>query len=182
MNTVAFSPDGALLLTGSSDWTARLWRTSDGSAFATLGGHRGELWSAAFGPDGRVAATASADGAARLWAVDPAAQNAQNAPNSGLWTKSTNGRLSVSIYPDGAARVVDAASGADIATLPGLAKHAAFSPDGETIIVIAPDDSARLYQAFNTLDDLATAIKPALPRKLTRADRLKFIILPNAGD
>ena len=182
VNTVAFSPDGAMLLTGSSDWTARLWRTGDGSSFATLAGHRGELWAAAFGPDGRVAATASADGMARLWAVDPAAQNAQNAPHNGLWTKTTNGRLSVSVYPDGAARIVDASSGADIATLPGPAKHAAFSPDGDYIVVIAPDDTARLYQAFNTLDDLASAIKPVLPRTLTRTERLKFIILPNAGD
>src|SRR6185437_12091955 len=63
---VAFSPDGRLLATASSDGTARLWDPATGEHRRTL---TGEVSGVAFSPDGRLLATAS-DQTARLW--DPA--------------------------------------------------------------------------------------------------------------
>lgn len=44
INTVAVSPNGALLCTGSQDRTAKLWRTADLAPVATLKGHKRGVW------------------------------------------------------------------------------------------------------------------------------------------
>ena len=62
---VAFSPDGRLLATASTDRTARLWDPATGGHLRTLTSHAGTVWAVAFSPDGRLLATA--DGTARLW-------------------------------------------------------------------------------------------------------------------
>ena len=50
--TVAFSPDGARVLTGSDDGKARLWDAATGKTLATFEGHKGAVTAVAFSPDG----------------------------------------------------------------------------------------------------------------------------------
>ena len=67
--SVAWSPDGARLATGSWDGTAKVWDAAGGRELLTLKGHTGWVWSVAWSPDGRRLATRSLDGTARLWEV-----------------------------------------------------------------------------------------------------------------
>jgi len=44
VNSLAFSPHSFHLVSGSSDKTVRLWRTSDGTLLHTFRGHPSMVW------------------------------------------------------------------------------------------------------------------------------------------
>ena len=70
VSTVAFSPDGKQILTGSFDKTLRLWETATGKEIKTFdgpAGHHDLVLSVAFRPDGHILASGSADKTAKLW-------------------------------------------------------------------------------------------------------------------
>ncbi|MEW1734348.1 hypothetical protein AB0346_00145 [Nocardia beijingensis] len=68
--TVAFSPDGRLLATGSADTMVRLWDIASRQLVgAPLAGHTGKVRSLAFSPDGRTLASGGDDATVRLWEV-----------------------------------------------------------------------------------------------------------------
>ena len=67
VQSVAFSPDGKRLVTGSYDRTARIWDVATGKQLVTLAGHTATVQSAAFSPNGTRVLTASDDGTARIW-------------------------------------------------------------------------------------------------------------------
>ena len=69
VNSVAFSPNGTLLATGSDDTTIKLWRVSDGAFVRTLAGHTSSVNSIAFSPDGTLLVSGSSDKTVRLWRV-----------------------------------------------------------------------------------------------------------------
>ena len=65
--TVAFSPDGKRLATGSADGTLRLLDASSGETKATLTGHSGPVLCLAWAQDGGSLASGSADRSIRIW-------------------------------------------------------------------------------------------------------------------
>ena len=69
VRSASFSPDGARVVTSSSDKTARLWDAKTGAAIAVLRGHSSAVRSPAFSPDGARVVTASWDRTARIWDV-----------------------------------------------------------------------------------------------------------------
>ena len=65
--SVAFSPDGKTLASGSFDGTIIRWDTVTGEQKQSLRGHTGSVNSVAFSPDGKTLASGSSDNTVILW-------------------------------------------------------------------------------------------------------------------
>jgi WD40 repeat protein len=94
IRAVAFSPDGARVLTGSNDRTARMWDAATGKTILTLR-HTDGVTAVAFSPDGARVLTGCWDKTARLWDAATGKTIATLEGHTGIV-------LSVAFSPDGA--------------------------------------------------------------------------------
>ena len=86
VSSVAFSPDGNTIASGSLDNTIRLWNAHTGKQQQTLKGHRHWVDSVAFSPDGRTLASGSRDGTVLLWELNPSTAFGVRPLGSGITT------------------------------------------------------------------------------------------------
>jgi WD40 repeat protein len=61
VRSVAFSPSGEMLASGSSDQTVKLWDIKSGECLYTLQGHSHLVRGVAFSPSGEILASGSSD-------------------------------------------------------------------------------------------------------------------------
>ena len=69
VSSVAISPDGKIVATGSWDKTVKLWNLESGNLVATLCGHTDGILSLSFSPDGERIASAGFDKTVKVWSV-----------------------------------------------------------------------------------------------------------------
>jgi WD40 repeat protein len=155
---IAFSPDGARVITGSRDWSARIWDANTGAQLELLQGHENPLLSVAFSSDGSRVVTSSSDRTARTWDAGTGKELARlnghaGAVNSAAF--SPDGLRVVTGSQDGTARIWDAGSGAELAQLvghDGPLSSVAFSPDGSSIGTGSRDKTVRIWDTKSRLE------------------------------
>jgi len=67
--SVAWSPDGKRIVSGSGDYTLRIWDADSGECLQTLRGHRSWVESVAWSPDGKRIVSGADDYTLRIWDV-----------------------------------------------------------------------------------------------------------------
>ncbi len=149
---LAFSPDGARILTASWDKTAKLWDAASGKLIAAFD-HQGAVNTAAFSPDGTRILTASADKTAKLWDA-PSGKVISSFSHEGTVNAaafSPDGARVLTASADKTAKLWDAISGKLIASFSHQdeVNDAVFSPDGARILTASADKTAKLWDAVS---------------------------------
>jgi len=153
VTSVAFSPDGKLALTGSSDGTIRLWDAETGNQVRAFIGVSDKIRSVAFSPTGDLALSGGDDKTVRLWDIDTGKEIKKLTGHSGAVncvSFSPDGGYAVSGSDDTTLRLWDIAKRSEIEVriLTGhqsRIESAAFSPDGKSLLSLSAEGNPRLW-------------------------------------
>ncbi len=153
VRSVAFSPDGHHIVSGSKDRTIRVWNATTGeTVVGRITGHTDWVNSVAFSPDGHHIVSGSKDRTIRVWDATTGETVA------GPFTGHTDWVLSVAFSPDGhhivsgsddrTIRVWNATTGETVAgpfiRHRGSVRSVAFSPDGHHIVSGSSDRTIQM--------------------------------------
>ncbi|WP_339385303.1 WD40 repeat domain-containing protein [Aetokthonos hydrillicola] len=151
VSSVAFSPDGTMLASASSDQTLKLWDVLQGKCLKTLLGHTRWISSVAFSPDETTLASCSGDSTLRLWNILTGKCIKICQGHSGwLWSIafSPDGLTVASASEDKTLKLWDVSTGECLKTFEGHSSWVqcvVFSPDGKTLASASCDQSVRLW-------------------------------------
>jgi len=151
VNSVAFSPDGKLIASGSEDNSIKLWNAKTGKSLRTLKKswwrreNNAAILSVAFSPDGRSLVSGSEDNTIKVWDVKTGKVR-KTLTGEDVWVNS------VTFSPDGRSfaskgdkiKLWDITTNKPLFNLDGV-RVVAFSPNGRMLASGGLNDSIRLW-------------------------------------
>lgn len=176
VSSVAFSPDGKMLATGSLDMTVKLWDAASGKEIAALPANRQANFPVrfvVFSPDGRLLAAAGGDkgnkppGNVLVWKTTTRKLQFVNEGHIDAISSvafSPDGRLLASAGGDSLIRLSASANGKILAIIQGhggLVSSVAFSPDGKRLASASLDKTVRVWDM--ALDEASPVLRLRMP-------------------
>lgn len=153
VNAVAFSPDGARLLSGGDDGTLRLWDAATGRELRRCTGHGDSVLAVAFSPNGTRLLSGAGDGTLRVWDSATGRELRRCAVHGGRVLSvafSADGRHLLTGGDDGRLRTWNARTGRERRGYKGhrgSVLSVAFSPNGRRLLSGGDDGTLRLWDA-----------------------------------
>ncbi|MTJ10276.1 serine/threonine-protein kinase [Anabaena sp. UHCC 0204] len=151
VNSLAISPDGKILVSGSGDKKIKIWNLPTGKLKSTLTGHKTSISYLAVTPDARTLVSASWDDTIKIW-------NLQTGKLKSTLTGHSNGVYSLAISPDGKIlvsgsgdkkiKIWNLQTGKLKSTLTGHSNWVsslAISPDGKILVSGSYDKTIKIW-------------------------------------
>lgn len=155
ITSLAFSADGAKLISGSADKTARVWDLNDEkfAEVARFTGHGGPVRGVALNSDASQALSGADDHSLKLWSVSTGEEITSFAGHTGavVAVGFTANNQPVSASADQSIRIWNAGNGAVARSLatPAAVVEATVSYDGARMAISSDDKSVHVYQLDN---------------------------------
>ncbi len=148
--SIAFSPDGSTLASGSLDGLVKLWDVSTRRDIDTFDAHTGWVASLAFSPNGMMLASGSDDQTVKLWEVSTRRNLATFEEHWGRVVSvvfSPDGSTLASGSLDGLVKLWEVSTRRNLATFEGhmWGGSVAFSPDGMILAAGSGDGTIKLW-------------------------------------
>ncbi len=153
--SIAFSPEGKLLASGSVDNTVRLWRVYEEQILRTMTGHTFPVKALDFSPNGTTLVTGSTDGMIRAWQVS-------NGQLMRLFSGHGGKILDIKISPDGrclassaedfTVRIWSPFDGRLIRIIDEgmtMVNQLTFTPDSRQLAWVEDDGSIRFHSSYD---------------------------------
>jgi WD40 repeat protein len=145
ISSVAFSQDGARVVSGSVDHTARVWEGPNEPSFA-LRGHTGQVGQAMFNASGTRVVTVNSDGTVKIWDTRPFEATPVELPDSGYPSDArldARGDRSLNLTGDDNNTIIvrETRTGRRLLVVDSRRRRfdAAISGDGRVVVVATPD-------------------------------------------
>lgn len=162
VTSLAFSPKGGMLVSGSDDGTVRLWQLEETGVTLfgdILSGHTGKVNSVSFAPDGKTFASGGRDSKVRIWRIGETGAMFHGDPLAGhndqVWSIAfaSDEKTLASGSSDKTIQLwrLDDDLGiwhsfGDPLTLAGRVNSVAFAPDGKILASGSGDGKIRLWR------------------------------------
>jgi len=156
--SIAFSPDGALLASGTADNAIGLWDVASGELLSINTSHAGSIFQVSFSPDGTLLASASRDQTIRLWDPVDGRQIALMHGHSDAieaFVFDPHGKTIYSASDDHTIAAWDVVSRKKTGVLRGHDEtlgDVTFSPDGTRCALASWDGTVRIWDVAEELE------------------------------